>query len=199
MRIIPVPADAEELLLPFLQLCVNWSIDRPHLDVDAIRADDQLLRYVTDWGRDGDLGVMAIPDTAPGGIAPGDTAPGAADAASADAADGPHGRSADASAPAAPAGAAWIRIFADDPGFGWVSDSIPELSVAVLPEHQGEGIGRRLISTLIQMARLSGVEAISLAVEEGNGARHLYDELGFVAVGSSGNSVVMLLDLAPEA
>lgn len=183
MRIIPVPADAEALLLPFLHLCVNWSIDRPRLDADAIRADDQLLRYVADWGREGDLGVMAIPDSA-----------------AADDASDPAGNSAaaDPAAQVAPVGAAWIRIFADHPGFGWVSDSIPELSVAVLPEHQGEGIGRRLISTLIQMARLTGVEAISLAVEEGNGARHLYDELGFVAVGSSGNSVVMLLDLAPE-
>lgn len=46
------------------------------------------------------------------------------------------------------------------------------------------------------MAGLTGVRAISLAVEDGNGSRHLYEELGFAVIGRNGSSDVMLLDLA---
>ena len=60
MRIVPVPSDGEHILLPFLELCCSWSMDRPPVDAEAIRADDHLNRYIEGWGRVGDLGVMAL-------------------------------------------------------------------------------------------------------------------------------------------
>lgn len=176
MRIVPVPSDGEHILLPFLELCCSWSMDRPPVDAEAIRADDHLNRYIEGWGRAGDLGVMALA-AEPGAGADGDHAP----------APGAEPRA---------LGAVWIRTMGEKPGFGWVADDIPELSIAVLPEAQGEGLGRRLLQTLIQMAGLTGVRAISLAVEDGNGSRHLYEDLGFAVIGRNGSSDVMLLDLA---
>ncbi|RAE29136.1 hypothetical protein DN524_34300, partial [Burkholderia multivorans] len=73
-------------------------------------------------------------------------------------------------------------------GYGWVAADIPELAIAVLPDHQGEGIGTALLDVLLSLARMSGVEAVSLAVEDGNGAKNLYTGRGFATVGRNGDS-----------
>jgi len=72
-------------------------------------------------------------------------------------------------------GAAWLRWFpASDPGYGFVDESIPELSVAVLPGHRGKGIGSLLLERLLQ-----GVPSTSLSCDPQNPARQLYLRLGF--------------------
>ncbi|MEM7762295.1 MAG: GNAT family N-acetyltransferase, partial [Cyanobacteria bacterium P01_A01_bin.40] len=39
-------------------------------------------------------------------------------------------------------GAVWLRMFkSDNPGYGYINDYTPELSIAVLLEHRGQGIG----------------------------------------------------------
>ena len=96
-----------------------------------------------------------------------------------------------------PLGAAWYRLFNDDQhGYGYVSPSIPEVAIAVAHEHRGRGVGRRLMAALVELARSSGHEALSLSVEDGNErARHLYEALGFVPVGRLGRSTTMVLSL----
>ena len=93
-------------------------------------------------------------------------------------------------------GAAWCRVFeAEDPGFGYLGDDIPEVSIGVAPAHRGRGIGGALLAALVEQARERGHRVISLSVEDGNRARSLYQRTGFVAVARTGGSDTMRLDL----
>jgi len=74
----------------------------------------------------------------------------------------------------------WLRYFtAQDPGYGFVADTIPELSIWVSAEHRGQGIGGRLLHRVTEVAQSRGVTAISLSVEDGNPAARLYARHGF--------------------
>ena len=93
-------------------------------------------------------------------------------------------------------GAAWWRLLpADRPGYGFVSAEVPELSVGVLPEHRGRGIGTALLGALLATAVDDGVAGLSLSVERDNPAASLYGRLGFVEVESGGGAATMLLRL----
>jgi ribosomal protein S18 acetylase RimI-like enzyme len=93
-------------------------------------------------------------------------------------------------------GAAWCRTFtAEDPGYGFVADDVPEASMGVAAALRGRGIGTALLDGLISRARARHLPAISLSVEDGNRARVLYERAGFSVVGREGNSDVMLLRL----
>ena len=80
------------------------------------------------------------------------------------------------------------RLTAADPGYGYVADEIPELTIAVAPQHRGRGIGSRLMRELLA----ADLPAVSLSCDPANPALRLYERLGFVAVGESGGSVTML-------
>ena len=68
-------------------------------------ADLPVARYVINWGRAGDDGLVALDD-------------------------------------ANPVGAAWYRLFTrDEPGFGFVDETTPELTIAVVPSRRGKGFG----------------------------------------------------------
>lgn len=95
-----------------------------------------------------------------------------------------------------PVGAAWVRQLTSlDPGYGYVDDVTPELTVAVSPGHRGYRIGTTLLEGLIKQAGSRNVPALSLSVEDGNAAKSLYERLGFVVVGREGNSDTMLITL----
>lgn len=54
--------------------------------------------------------------------------------------------------------------------------------VAVRPDYQGQGIGRKLVTQALQYGKRCGASRAFLAVNEENlGAIHLYESLGFVA------------------
>ncbi|HYR88006.1 MAG TPA: GNAT family N-acetyltransferase [Terriglobia bacterium] len=89
-------------------------------------------------------------------------------------------------------GAVWVRNFtASERGYGYVADNIPELGIAVLPEHRGRGVGSALLQRLVEMAG-AAYDAVSLSVSMDNPARRLYERVGFEGVGASGNSLTML-------
>jgi len=95
-----------------------------------------------------------------------------------------------------PLGAAWYRLMtADDPGYGFIDDHTPEITIAVVPSWRGRGVGRRLLEALIAASRADGHGALSLSVEEGNDARRLYESVGFRPVGKVGNASTMAIDL----
>jgi ribosomal protein S18 acetylase RimI-like enzyme len=92
-----------------------------------------------------------------------------------------------------PVGAAWLRRFrADDPGYGFVDEDTPELSVGVAPQYRGRGIGRALCTAVLDQARDMGVRQVSLSVEKANRAITLYGGLGFVEYADHGDAVTML-------
>ncbi|MEO7454421.1 MAG: GNAT family N-acetyltransferase [Fimbriimonadales bacterium] len=98
-----------------------------------------------------------------------------------------------------PLGAAWFRLFpADDPGYGFVSEGIPELTIGVVGDARGRGIGSALMQRAIDIAKEEGYESLSLSVEKNSNAVGLYEKFGFVSKGTSEHrksSVTMVLDL----
>ncbi len=93
----------------------------------------------------------------------------------------------------APVGAAWYRTYTEaSHGHGFVTEEIPELSIAVIASRRLAGIGRRLLVDLIDASDSQGYEALSLSVREANPARRLYESVGFVPVETHGSSWTMV-------
>ena len=81
-----------------------------------------------------------------------------------------------------PAGAAWIRTYtADEPGYAFVDESVPELAIACVPGERGRGLGHRLVDAVLDQAAAAGSEAVSLSVRRSNpAAQVVYRDCGFV-------------------
>jgi ribosomal protein S18 acetylase RimI-like enzyme len=91
-----------------------------------------------------------------------------------------------------PVGATWLRLWTGTAkGFGYVDEATPELSIAVLPEYRGQGIGTALLAHLIEAAQPC-YPAISLSVDPDNPALRLYRRLGFEVVGEHSSSLTMI-------
>ena len=86
-----------------------------------------------------------------------------------------------------PVGAVWIRRIN---AYGYVDDDTPELSIAMLPDYRGKGIGAKLMNELFLLLQ-TRYAAISLSVSTENPALRLYERLGFEIVKGDGNSVTM--------
>ena len=121
-------------------------------------ADLPLYRYVANWGRRGDFGLVAI-DEAKNLV-----------------------------------GAAWYRLFrASEPGFGFVDEATPELTVAVVPSRRGQGFGRELLDGLLSRAREQGFTRISLSTDRS--ATKMYERYGFREVADGDDAVTMVASL----
>jgi ribosomal protein S18 acetylase RimI-like enzyme len=95
-----------------------------------------------------------------------------------------------------PVGAAWARLLTGaNGGYGYVNDATPELSIAVLPDHRGRGVGSQLLAWLIETAQ-GRCPALSLSVSRENPARRLYERAGFTVVAESGGALTMAKTLA---
>jgi GNAT superfamily N-acetyltransferase len=89
-----------------------------------------------------------------------------------------------------PVGAAWYRMFAANaPGFGFVDEQTPELTIAVVPGRRGTGLGAELMQALLARARQHGHGAISLSAEKGRTG--LYERYGFQPVEEKDGTVTM--------
>lgn len=87
-------------------------------------------------------------------------------------------------------GAVWLRqLTFSESGYGYIDDTTPELSIAVLPEYRGFGIGTQLLSHLF--ASTCGRLPVSLSVSVGNKAIKLYEAFGFEVVSKSAESLTM--------
>ncbi|HWL43784.1 MAG TPA: GNAT family N-acetyltransferase [Ilumatobacter sp.] len=89
-------------------------------------------------------------------------------------------------------GAVWLRLFSGgDPGYGFVDEHTPELSIAVADGFRGTGLGTRLVATA-----QAGVGRCSLSCDRRNPALRLYQRAGFTVVSTDGDSHTMLYDPA---
>ena len=92
-------------------------------------------------------------------------------------------------------GACWTRCFPESaPGYGTLSRQIPEISIALLPDYRGMGIGSELINRLLQKFS-NEYEAVSLSVSAANPAKRLYERLGFSIVSADEGTLVMVKTL----
>jgi GNAT superfamily N-acetyltransferase len=145
------PADRKNLrfLRDMLRHAYHWRI--------AGDPDLPVFRYVQNWGRRGDAGVIAF--TGPNVF-----------------------------------GAAWYRLFpAKAPGFGFVDEETPELTVAVVPSHRGHGTGGELLKALLERARAEGFSRVSLSAEPGQTG--FYEQHGFREHRRENGTVTMVADL----
>jgi GNAT superfamily N-acetyltransferase len=96
-----------------------------------------------------------------------------------------------------PVGAAWYRRFAaGSPGYGFVAEDIPEISIGVEAGWRSRGTGRALLNALIDRARADGHASLSLSADARNApALALYRSIGFETVGGDAGNPTMLLRL----
>jgi GNAT superfamily N-acetyltransferase len=124
--------------------------------VNALDADIPLTRYVDNWGREGDVAVIAHET-------------------------------------GNRVGAAWFRLFRQgEPGYGFVDERTPELSIAVVPSRRRHGVGQELLDALLEKAREAGHEQVSLSVERDSPAVSFYERNGFADAGESDGGLVMV-------
>ena len=72
------------------------------------------------------------------------------------------------------------RFFpASQPGYGFVSPDVPELTIGVAAPWRGRGAGRALLRAIAGLAEQAGIKRISLSVERKNFARALYLSEGY--------------------
>ena len=123
--------------------------------VNAFDADIPLTRYVDNWGRPGDVAIIAHET-------------------------------------GNRVGAAWLRLFkANEPGYGFVDEQTPELSIAVVPSRRKHGIGQELLDGLLEKARAEGYAQVSLSVERDSPAVAFYERNGFEPAGDTDGGLVM--------
>ncbi len=119
----------------------------------------ELSVYSRDFGREGDLGLIAEVD---GKLA----------------------------------GAVWSRLFtADAPGYGFVDEATPEISMAVVPEYRRRGIGTSLFEAMLFTLAKTGCPRVSLSVDIRNFIFDFYQKYGFETVKMVGLSATMVKQL----
>jgi len=93
-------------------------------------------------------------------------------------------------------GAVWYRFYTnEDQSFGFVDSSTPELGISMVQKYRGKGIGKELMTRVLEKAKARGIKKISLSVDPNNDVLHLYEALGFKKVSESGTSWTLLKNL----
>ncbi len=94
-------------------------------------------------------------------------------------------------------GGCWYRFWNErEHSYGFVAEDVPELGVAILPEHRSRGLGSRLLAALLAEADRQGIARLSLSVARGNPARRLYARMGFKKHRRDGDAWTMIVETA---
>ena len=95
-----------------------------------------------------------------------------------------------------PVGAAWYRYMTDDNHIrGYINETIPVLVIGVHHDYRHQGIGGKLIESLIDHASKHAIPKISLMVSKDNYAIHLYKQQGFQEYADTGDSFLMVRNI----
>ena len=79
-----------------------------------------------------------------------------------------------------PIGAAWFRFYTKEMhSYGFYNEKTPEIAIAVQEEYRNKGVGTALLKALIAEARWQNIKNLSLSVDKGNYAVHMYEKIGF--------------------
>jgi ribosomal protein S18 acetylase RimI-like enzyme len=90
-------------------------------------------------------------------------------------------------------GAIWGRNFSkQEKGYGYISDDIPEISIAILPFFRNQGIGTQLLKNIETSYRQLQIPALSLSVDKRNSAKALYLRNGFISYKEEEKSIIMV-------
>lgn len=157
------PEDAE-FLLDMLMAEVNWGRE-DQLSRRQLLRDKTLSHYVAGWGREGDIGLIAV-DT-----------------------DGPNGLQIPVGA------AWLRFFIEKAPGHAFIDEMVPELTVGVTAPHRDRGIELALIRALSARAREAGIRRASVTVAEGHPSREIYDAAGFIFVRTNEHGHTLVLHL----
>ncbi|TVQ85237.1 MAG: GNAT family N-acetyltransferase [Bacteroidetes bacterium] len=94
-------------------------------------------------------------------------------------------------------GAVWGRLFtARNPGYGFVSDQIPEITMALMPGFRNQGFGTQLYRDFEKLAKESGFQKLSLSVDKANPACRFYLREGYEIIGEEGTAYTMVKSIA---
>lgn len=89
-------------------------------------------------------------------------------------------------------GACWTRIMND---YGHIDDDTPSFAISLYEEYRGNGIGTKLMETMLKLLREKGYRKTSLAVQKNNYAVKLYKKVGFRIIDESEQEYIMVCDL----
>ena len=89
-------------------------------------------------------------------------------------------------------GACWTRIMND---YGHIDDDTPSFAISLYEEYRGNGIGTKLMETMLKLLGEKGYRKTSLAVQKNNYAVKLYKKVGFRIIDESEQEYIMVCDL----
>jgi GNAT superfamily N-acetyltransferase len=89
-------------------------------------------------------------------------------------------------------GAAWFRLFPEErPGFAFIDDETPEMTIVVVPTKQDLGIGEQLLDALVARAKADGYKAVSASVKRGDADAGRFSSRGFEEVRAEGETLTL--------
>lgn len=144
--------------LPFLAAMTLLAAFPPGALPEHASEMPHATRWTTDWGREGDLGLVAWQD----GVR---------------------------------VGAAWCRVQSDVLARDEAGGPLPEIAIAVEPQHRSGGVGAAMLAALAGEAARAGFAGLCLAVNEQNPALRLYRRAGFETTAREGARLTMVTRL----
>jgi len=89
-------------------------------------------------------------------------------------------------------GAVWTRIMND---YGHVDDETPSFAISLYKEYRGNGIGTRLMQSMLDLLKSQGYKKASLAVQKANYAVRMYEKVGFKTIDENDEEYIMVCEL----